>query len=241
MRDKIIIGVVGKKQSGKDTLCDFLKLLFYDPNIREKYYKYGLTKCDIYLLEKDVKCFSFADSLKQLCMNVLGLTYQQCNGTNEDKNSLTNFKWENLPTEIRIKDDVKKEGFMTAREILQVVGTDIFRNYFDTETWIKSTMRAIEKDDCSIALISDVRFPEEVDIIDENDGYIFQLTRNVCKTDVHISEKALEGYDFKKKEDHHFFIDNKDMSIEEKNKAVLSVFNKILRKVLRNDTRNGKR
>jgi len=231
MRDKIIIGTVGKKQSGKDTLCDFLKLLFHDTDTREKYYEYGLTKCDIYLLEKEVKCFSFADSLKQLCMDIMGLTYRQCNGTNEDKNSLTNFKWENLPAEIRIKDGIEREGFMTAREILQVVGTDIFRNYFDTETWIKSTMRAIEKDDCSIALISDVRFPEEVDIIDENNGYIFQLTRDICETDIHVSEKALDDYNFEKMGDNHFFVDNKNMNIEEKNKVVLPAFNEILRKV----------
>jgi hypothetical protein len=47
------------------------------------------------------KVYSFADSLKQVCVDVLGLRPEQCYGTDEQKNSLTQFKWEKLPEAIR--------------------------------------------------------------------------------------------------------------------------------------------
>ena len=137
-----------------------------------------------------------------------------------------------MPLEIRVKGSEVKTGLMTAREILQVVGTDIFRNYFDTGIWVKATMREIEKDPCLVALISDVRFPEEVDIINENNGYIFQLTRDVCKIDAHISEKALNNYDFNRIGNRYFIIDNKDMSIEKQNIAVIPYFNQIFKEMM---------
>ena len=48
MADKIIIGISGKKQSGKNTVCDALQYLlfkFWNP--------------------KDIEIMSFADTLKQ--------------------------------------------------------------------------------------------------------------------------------------------------------------------------------
>ncbi|GAG82717.1 unnamed protein product [marine sediment metagenome] len=44
-----------------------------------------------------VKLYSFASPLKNLCMDILGLTHEQCYGTDDQKNTLTHLKWEDMP------------------------------------------------------------------------------------------------------------------------------------------------
>jgi hypothetical protein len=214
MRSKII-GVSGKKQAGKNTMCDAL-------------YNYlGPESCRIY---------SFADALKKkVCIEVMGLTHAQCYGNDEQKNSLTNYKWENLPTDVLISNNLGYEeagpdrimypklpfGFMTAREIMQVVGTDIFRNYFDDNIWVNATFRQIKKDSYRYALISDIRFPSEVEGVLENGGTIIRLMRDVCESDSHSSETALDNFDFNREE--CIIFDNRNMTIEEQGKNIISM------------------
>lgn len=221
MAKKLIIGVSGKKQSGKNTMCDCLYKLF-----AEKY------------SSDDVSILSFADALKQkACKDILGLTEEQVNGTDEDKNSLTIYKWENLPGEVIARYATHgssiewteghngivhgqapvtyREGFMTAREIMQIVGTDIFRNFFDNDIWVNATLRNIEQSSARVILISDVRFPGEVDSIINNGGYVIRLSRDTCQTDPHPSETALDDFDFKHK--NCIMFDNKEMDIYQQN------------------------
>jgi hypothetical protein len=189
--DTVIIGVSGKKQSGKNTLCESLKEYF--------------ESCSS---ENTVKIYSFADALKEkICIDVLGLTREQCYGTDEHKNSFTEYLWENF--------GIGKIGYMTAREIMQQVGTEIFRKYFGDEIWVNATFRQIKKEGYRIALICDVRFPSEVEAVIFSNGYIFRLLRDVCEGDAHTSETALDNYDFSKYKDNAFVIDNTNMSIEE--------------------------
>ncbi len=61
----MIIAFAGRKQSGKTTSCEFVQSLF---------------------THKKTKIYNFADPLKQLCIDIFGLTYNQCYGTDEAKN-----------------------------------------------------------------------------------------------------------------------------------------------------------
>jgi hypothetical protein len=228
MSEPVIIGLSGKKQSGKNTVCDAIEVWItcgYAPN------------------NERVRVYSFADTLKRkVCMEVLGLSEAQCYGTDEEKNSPTKYKWEDMPHGIRywgeggatafLSISMREEGYMTAREIMQVVGTNIFRNFFDDNIWVDATLRNIFKDNfCkeNIALISDVRFPSEVNAILENDGYVIRLTRDVCEGDLHPSETALDDYNFSDKEN-VCIIDNKNMSIIEQDSIATDYVKKILEK-----------
>ena len=203
-----IIGVSGKKQSGKSTLCDSI---FSSIIQRSKY------KCRIY---------SFADPLKQkICIDVMGLSYKQCYGTDEQKNSSTSYMWEKFPEEIKKNNS---NGFITAREIMQYVGTEFFRKYFDDNIWVNATFRNIFKEKPDFALISDVRFPSEVDSIIDNGGYIIRLLRNVCEKDSHESETALDEYDFISWGKKICIINNQDIEIEEKNNITFDYIDEIL-------------
>jgi hypothetical protein len=219
MFDKLVIGVSGKKQSGKNTMCDCLYKIFTE--------KYG---------SEHVAILSFADALKQkVCKDALGLTEEQVNGTDEQKNSPTMYNWKNIPHEVRyhnrlgerrtprgeVYQFILPEGFMTAREIMQIVGTDIFRNYFDDSIWVNATLREIAKSKAQVILISDVRFPSEVTSIVDEGAYVVRLLRDVCETDSHASETALDDFDFTI--DRCIIFDNKEMTIEQQNNATLSI------------------
>ncbi len=92
----------------------------------------------------------------------------------------------------------------TIGECLQTIGTELFRDRFDSDTWVKSLLYAtapgcIEKN--HIMLIPDVRFPNEADAILERGGIVVRLEgdplgiRKKSKRDLnHISETALDNY-----------------------------------------------
>ena len=165
-----------------------------------------------------VKPYSFADKLKQFLIDVFGLSYEQCYGTDDEKNSLTEVKWADWPLEV-IKKYKPKSQFMSGRELMQVFGTDLIRRLVPN-AWVDACVRQIQKDAPEIALISDCRFPNEVEALQKVDGKVIYLTRNPFN-DKHDSEVALDPDKF----DHSKFdavLDNKDMSIGEQNKAVFS-------------------
>jgi len=213
----VIIGLSGQKQPGKSLLCKDIFTKYFIGN------------------SHSFRAYSFADSLKKkVCMEVMGLTRKQCYGTDEQKNTLTEYKWENLPRYIRydnkrgckyapngeVSQHILPTGFMTARSILQVVGTDIFRRFFNDNIWVETTFRVIEKDNPEIAIIEDVRFPSEVTSIINRGGYIIRLLRDVCDDDFHSSERSLDDYDFVSLGKQCFVLDNQNMAVEEKNESI---------------------
>lgn len=161
-----------------------------------------------------LRVYSFADLLKQgICIDVLGLSVDQCYGTDEAKNSLTNLKWEDMP--VPSGTVMGKSGLMTARAVMQYVGTDIFRTMYGN-VWVDSLLRKIQSDDAEMALISDIRFSNEVKGIQSIGGKVIKFTRApFADTDQHESETALDGYEGFDK-----IIDNSDMIIPIQNDVV---------------------
>jgi len=178
-----------------------------------------------------MKIYSFATPLKHLCIDILGLTYEQCYGTDEQKNSLTNLKWEDMPgygiptikrqyehCDDEIKYIYTNTGFMTAREVMQYVGTDIFRKmYYDV--WVNTTIRQILVEQPATAVICDARFPNEIEGIKKVGGKIIRLTRSPFEDDEHDSEKALdkENFDWANFDG---IIDNAEMTIPQQNEVM---------------------
>ena len=205
-----ILGFAGKKQSGKNTCCNFLQML--------KFHEYGVCKnaslnekgqilvSDLFgekvsgsdwipiteeyvdisqLLEsfRPCKIYAFADVLKEFAVDVLGLEYNQVYGTNEEKNSPTHLLWENMPTG-------NNKGPMTGREILQYFGSDICRKMYEN-IWFDACIRRIRKDKPELALISDVRFPNEIKGVQNEGGVVFGLPRDIVNgKDTHSSEQV---------------------------------------------------
>ncbi len=261
----VIIGISGKKQSGKNTTANFLhghilKLneVIRDYEITDKgelkvnttYLKDGEIKEDMGVLDlcrKDelyvryadgaiwpyIKLYHFADALKEVCTAMFGLTYDQVYGNM--KHTRTRLKWENMPGVItpeqakkagkegpydfeeffkEIGVTVRPKAYMTSREVMQFVGTEIFRK-IDDNIWINLLMEKIKADSPLIAIIADVRFANEALAVKEADGILINLTR-VAEDDSHASETGLDDFT-----DFDLVVDNKDLSIKSSNDRVL--------------------
>jgi hypothetical protein len=254
---KTLVAVSGRKQSGKSSLCHFLQAHLWKKLSRHdtgsmtfsqrltgeidwtsQWIRSGDTyvseePCD---LDKVAGIYNFADALKGICIDLLGLTHEQVWGTDEQKNSRTQFMWENLPTSIRWanggsklakppREDIQKlydnqiwrlsdeqrwsncftlgwqpeqyrSGHMTAREVMQVVGTDVMRKMFYDGVWVDSTLRKVANSAAPIALIADLRFRSEFAAVQKAGGYLIRLERVVHASDNHSSEKDFDGFDF---------------------------------------------
>lgn len=257
-----ILGISGKKQSGKSTLSNYIMGLWFEAlgickeaKITEKGELFvsdvfGTTESGIVdtgfnspnkqafaqeHVYPFIKIYSFADLLKQsICIDILGLDYEQCYGTDNQKQTLTHLKWEDMPcvvTEILPEVDEQdyeeiagrigpyykelldgtiyhKKGNMTGREVMQFVGTEVFRKMYDN-VWVDSTIKRIKLDSPCMALICDVRFENEANGILSNGGKLIRLTRDINNgKDQHASETGLDNYT-----SFSCLIDNQDKSI----------------------------
>jgi hypothetical protein len=223
----IVLGISGRKQSGKTTAGNFIlslyisklglaeKILLDDEgqillsdfggnkNYEGLFQPHNIPKTDINaqnLLQKlysKIKIYNFADVLKQdICMNILGMQYDQCYGSDDEKNQNTHLRWEDKQ--------------LSGRDAMQIIGTDIFRK-LDPDVWVKATISKIVREKPDVAIITDCRFPNEVESIQNIGGKVLRLTRNPHSSD-HISECILDKdkFDWSKFD---YVIDNVDSSI----------------------------
>lgn len=191
---KLIILASGRKQSGKDTFCQHVLEIYRDA-------LNGSCSADV---------MSFADPIKHFCIEVIGLSFKQMYGTDEEKNSLTDLEWRGLPHEIRLgnagdwpTDDgythtipPPKAGGMTAREVMQVFGTDIMRRWKE-DVWVQAAVRQAIQSDADLVLFNDMRFPNELEAFEglRDKGHnvkFVRLLRNVRPDDRHESEIAMD-------------------------------------------------
>ena len=147
-----------------------------------------------------VKLYSFADSLKWICRELFDIPEECVWGTDEQKNQVQkHLRWENMPGS-------DMTGPMTARQFMQYLGTDIMRKMYEP-VWVKSCLKKIQREQSELAILADVRFPNEAKAIEDAGGKVVRLTRQVFD-DNHSSEVALDDYPFTD------YIDNKTNSID---------------------------
>jgi hypothetical protein len=109
-----------------------------------------------------------------------------------------------------------KTGEMTAREFIQYFGTDICRKIYP-DVWTDRAIKDILAEQSNFAIISDARFENEVEAVKKAGGKIIRLTR-FHNEDSHVSESALDNYN-----GFDYVLDNANMSIEESCKELLKV------------------
>jgi hypothetical protein len=112
-------------------------------------------------------------------------------------------------------------GVMTGRDVMQFVGTELFRKMYGN-VWVDATVRQIEADQPAIALVSDVRFPNEVCGLQAAGGIVVRLTRNDDNPDTHESETALNK-DIFDWDTFNVILDNSKQTIPEQNQEVYSL------------------
>ena len=195
----MILAFAGRKQSGKSTSAEYVQSIINSHN-----------------LWMSNKIYSFADPLKQdICINILGLTYEQCYGSDEDKNTLTGILWEDMPD---YNESFSVSGLMSARQIMEHVGTNVFRK-MKTNVWVDATINKIQKENLDLAIIADCRFPNEVESIQNAGGYVIRLGLDPFGSESN-SESALDKavYDWNRFD---LVIENTGMTLDQKNNEIL--------------------
>lgn len=147
--------------------------------------------------------FFFAKPIKDFCINALGLTHDQMYGASEHRESPTRYQWGWVSNEIRERYGKKPEEFLTAREVLQVVGTDVMRDHFYQRVWADAGVFEALRSNATTCVFTDVRMVNEIeaacDIVklapDFDKPLIVRLYRETGLVDTHRSETELDIYD----------------------------------------------
>lgn len=141
----IVIGLSGKKLSGKDTVFMLLKES---------------------MINLTIERVAFADALKQEVAELLKVDVATI--------------------------EQQKSRF---RGILQWYGTD-WRRADDENYWIKRAQEKINAlaGTSDVVVVTDVRFPNEAELVRSNDGLLVRINRQGPSTDTHSSETAMDGY-----------------------------------------------
>ena len=190
MKDKLLIGITGKKQSGKDTVGKLLISLYLSEKINwfkniefENIYKMISTRPSLYL-------YKFADPLKNIVSRLIDCNAQDL----EDED---------------FKNKILSDWNITPRELMQKLGTDFCRN-LNPKVWINLLDQEIAWSDHDFIVITDVRFQNEVNYIKNMNGIIIKIINpNQQESDSHISENELDNF-----EDYDYIIHNKKESLD---------------------------
>lgn len=176
----VIIGLCGKRQSGKDTFAKFGSAHAFKSN-------------------KTAAITSFASPIKRFVHDYCGVPIRNLDGTNEDKDQTVGTWGEFFSKEILVKYDKSSDSSVSGRELLQVYGTDVLRGA-NPNFWVDLLETRIKRNDFDKYLgterpdyvfITDVRFQNEVEKISNMGGVVIKLDRAQF-TDSHASEAAID-------------------------------------------------
>jgi hypothetical protein len=107
---------------------------------------------------------------------------------------------------------------MTARELLQRLGTDAIRDGLHENAWVNALMHEYRDDNW---IITDCRFHNEAYAVRDRDGIIVRVNRpGNGPVNNHISETAIDGFDFD-------YVINNDGDLEDLRTKVKDLLNYI--------------
>lgn len=180
----IIIGIGGEKHAGKNTAAQAL------------------------VEQHGFKEISFAAPLKHLCSEATGIPYIRFDDNNLKDVPFTNqmmFGYSDIVNLVKSAPIVLTQDqcdklvdravnecptFSTPRQILQYVGTELFRECVDTNYWCNVLAQEVKK--YEKVVIPDVRFANERSIIRSLNGDLILIKReSLASSDGHISENQL--------------------------------------------------
>lgn len=127
------------------------------------------TAADILVKEFNFQRESFAGTLKDAVAAVFGWPRHMLEGQTAESR-----QWrEEVDAWWAKKLDMPN---LTPRWVLQYWGTDVLRKHFHNDIWLYSLENKLRKNTKDI-VISDARFPNELDMISNTGGHIFQIVR----------------------------------------------------------------
>lgn len=144
------------------------------------------TAANIIAKELGFKRVGFADALKDLALRInpsLPVEHNGSAGTHYPLASLVRqYGWE------------AAKGFPSVRQYLQILGTEACRESLGQDVWVETLFR---RETAPRLVISDVRFPNELQAIRDRGGIVLRINRPFHgAANAHASETALDSADF---------------------------------------------
>lgn len=200
-----IVGIKGFKGSGKDTVASMISYILHDGIMKANYDTWLLYHKNGFV-ENDEIIIHFADKLKDDISEFCGIDRKLLDKQEIKENYYYNFKtgivstnikdidcvintvleYDNLSTLLLLNNNVS----IKIRVLLQYYGTNVIRNHFWHEAFIRYTMNKAfdirnSKGQC---IIADARFEDECMAIKYYGGKIIRVDRRV-NNDNHESEQ----------------------------------------------------
>ena len=128
------------------------------------------TVADYFVKHQGFKRLSFASAVKDVVSVIFNWPRDKLEGlTPEDREwrEQIDNRWSqllNMPQ-------------LTPRFAMQYFATDLFRNHFHPDIWLKIIENKLDKNEKIV--ISDCRFQNEIDMIKKNNGIILEVHRNM--------------------------------------------------------------
>lgn len=200
-----IVGIKGFKGSGKDTVASMISYILHDGIMKASYDTWLLYHKNDFI-ENDEIIIHFADKLKDDISEFCGIDRKLLDRQEIKENYYYNFKtgivstnikdidcvintvleYDNLSTLLLLNNNVS----IKIRALLQYYGTNVIRNHFWHEAFIRYTMnKAFDiKNNKGQCIIADARFEDECMAIKYYGGKIIRVDRRV-NNDNHESEQ----------------------------------------------------
>lgn len=189
--------------SGKDTVGSIIQVITEFPHFSDEAVENWIGRA---VPSPKFEIKKYADKLKDIACILIGCTKEDLESQEFKSTELGEEWWYyNLPgIGIRpryfygnINDDICESRYLvkpTPRLILQQLGTDCGRNIIHPKLWENSLLSSYKEGDNW--LITDMRFPNELEAIKNRDGITIRVNRNNIKTENHASETALDNSEF---------------------------------------------
>lgn len=199
-----IIGISGKKTSGKDTVGNIIQYLTHCKNDSTTYEEWCNT---IHQNFSDWKIKKFANNPKDIVCMLIGCAREQLEDETFKNTELGEewwyFKGRNGSL-ISYSEDSKRndEDLIkpTPRLLLQLIGTECGRDIIHPNIWVNSVFSDYFNDFKDESkndhwIITDTRFPNEANAIKQRGGIIIRVNSGRCNNnDNHPSETSLDNY-----------------------------------------------
>lgn len=207
MKNKKLIGISGKKRSGKNQVAIFVNELLVEAG------------------HKPYEEKAFAYYVKKFCSEMTGIPMSGWE-TEADKDKLLGPEW-------AVFDDNGLKIQITRRKFMQRFGSDAVTAHLHPNAWVNALFGTYNSYSAkgsdyefeqSRWLVTDVRFPNEVKAVQvDRPGYLIRVQRPATDNhgDSHSSETALDKY-----QDWDFVIVN-DGSLEQLREKVKNILKQI--------------
>lgn len=161
-----LIGIVGQKRCGKDTIADYL------------------------IKNNSFQRYSFADPIKRGAMEMFGFTEAQMWGSAEDKETV-DPRWGISPRRMLQLMGTELFQFDITKHLTEdefPIGREVWVHRF--KLWYEDQTKKLTINDNFNVVIADVRFIHEAKAIHQMGGEIWRVERpSIISTDLHASEK----------------------------------------------------